>query len=213
MLRLLLQFVHLIFSSGVSQEERESVEHFLNKERLVFGIANDVYSFPKEFEDHAKAGSLDMIHNAMAVLMSRYGYTESEAESILKQEISKTETEALNECKSWINSSAPKSEELKTYVRSYHLLLGGANYWATHAERYQRKDLTTTAADRAQLVAKSLDSVPRLYNYPPPAAMAAGLPLTQKQENDSKQLPLASFLAPFRKAPAEEVGIHLNTEN
>ena len=113
----------------VSQQEKDSVDHFLRKASLSASILNDLYSFRKEFDAHAKAGTLDMMQNAVALLMSSYGYTEEEAEHILKQEIRTLEKQALDEYTGWENSGSAVSDHLRLYVVTGMLFFGGLNYW------------------------------------------------------------------------------------
>lgn len=155
----------------LSQEEKASVAPFLKNDSLISGLLNDLYSFPKEFNELNRIGSLDMIHNGVAVLMHGYGYSEDEAADIIRQEISAAERNMMDGYRAWEASrTAKKSEVLRKYVLHSILALGGMIYWQSHSQRYHRSDLTTTAADRAQLVAKYPKGIRRLKGYPPPAA-------------------------------------------
>ena len=209
----------------VSQQEKDSVDHFLRKASLSASILNDLYSFRKEFDAHAKAGTLNMMQNAVALLMSSYGYTEEEAEHILKQEIRTLEKQALDEYTGWENSSSAVSDHLRLYVVTGMLFFGGLNYWMSHAERYHCTDLTTAKEERAQLIGNPLSGLRRLQSYPPPAAFVLEKHIqTSEQKTETKPLtnggnPLyqkllsieghaaseLDILSPFKKALAKEV--------
>ena len=151
----------------VSKEQMESKAHFIDKLLLSSSLLNDLYSFPKEFDDHSTKNTLDTIGNAIALLMSSYGYTEDEASRILKQEIQTLEAQGLEGFKRWENSNLFESEELVSYVFTVVYTMGGFNYWMSHSDRYFRNDLRTTARDRAKLVADG-SGLRRLENHPPP---------------------------------------------
>lgn len=202
--------------TGVLDEERVSVQHIFSSGALAASLLNDLYSFPREFDDHLKAGTLDMIHNAMAVLMSGYGYTEEEATNILRQEISAAEKDIMDKYSAWERSSAPKSERLRQYVVYSILALGGIIYWMSHSQRYHRDDITATAEDRAQLVNKSNDRLKKLEGYSPPAASvqanseprerelngkSSGAPRYTNQKTNVEDA-LADLLVPFKSAAA-----------
>jgi hypothetical protein len=209
----------------VSQKERESVWHFLKKGCLSSALLNDLYSFPKEFDAHTKAGNLDTMQNATSILMRGYGYTENEAYSILKQEILKEEKEMMDQYKTWEALVTPKSDQLRKFVVLSILVLGGTNYWMSHSPRYHKTDLTTTEEGRAQIIGKSSHGIWKLKNYPPPQTPAPAESVIQKPQQGevtvlNKQIvngladglenglslnSVPDFLRPFKKAPSEKV--------
>ena len=154
----------------VSPQEVDSVSYFVDKFLLSSALLNDLYSFPKEFDEHSSAGSMDTIGNAMALLMSGYGYNEEEAASILKREILELEERALEEFRAWQGSNLTKPPNLLGYVFTVMTAAGGLNYWMSHSERYFRTDLTTTTEDRARLVKNPDCRIGRLQDYPAPLA-------------------------------------------
>jgi hypothetical protein len=158
------------YNEPVSKEEKSSIQSFFAKSHLILGLLNDLYSFPKEFEEHTQTGSLDMIHNGTAILMHGYGYSEKEAADILRQEISAAEKEVMDGYRAWETSQTPKSDALRRYAVHRMLGLGGLIYWHAHSGRYHRENLTTTADDRAQLVEKDPTILRRLRGHSPPAA-------------------------------------------
>lgn len=202
----------------VSDEELDSVSHMTEIGDLITGLTNDFHSFHKEFNEHLLAGTLDMMHNGMAVLMSNYGYDEQEAGNVLKQEVLAAEARLMAEYENWNSSQSPKTDALRRYMFNSVLTFGGVSYWQSVTTRYQQTDLTATAADRAQLVGRGYDGKRRLPGYSPPA-MAMTLKTNGHTESDSSSeashertsavAPLArEIVAPFEKAPAEEVSSH-----
>ncbi|KAL6230379.1 isoprenoid synthase domain-containing protein [Aspergillus navahoensis] len=211
--KVLARLVPVIHGVCVSDEELDSVSHMLELGDLITGLTNDFHSFHKEFNEHFLAGTLHTMHNGMAVLMSNYGYDEHEAGNILKQEVLAAEKKLMTEYESWNSSQSPKTDELRRYMFTTVLAFGGINHWQSVSPRYYRTDLTTTAADRAQLIGRSYDGKMRLSGYPPPAMVmemnghsgsdsAAG----DNEEPSNVVSPLdKEILAPFEKAPAEQI--------
>ncbi|KAE8313459.1 isoprenoid synthase domain-containing protein [Aspergillus transmontanensis] len=169
--RFMANIISLVKGQRVSPQEIDSVSYFVDKILLSSSLLNDLYSFPKEFEEHSSAGNMDTIGNAMALLMSGYGYNEDEAANILKREISELEERALEEFHAWQNSNLTKSPSLVRYVFTVMTAAGGFNYWMSHSERYFRTDFTTTAEDRARLVRNPDSCLGRLQGYPAPLAL------------------------------------------
>ncbi|KAL2813474.1 isoprenoid synthase domain-containing protein [Aspergillus cavernicola] len=197
---------------SVSQEELDSVSHMIELGNLITGLTNDFHSFHKEFNEHYMAGSLDAMHNGMAVLMSNYGYEEDEAGEILKQEVLSAEKRLMDEYEAWSSSPTPKSDDLRRYMFVSVLTFGGMNHWQSITPRYHRTDFTTTAADRAQLVGRGHEPKLTLTDYPRPALEMDGhiesstlCENTQEITNGVTQHLHQELLAPFEKAPAEKI--------
>ncbi|KAF7623689.1 hypothetical protein AFLA_007416 [Aspergillus flavus NRRL3357] len=170
-MRFMASIISLTKGQRVSPQEIDSVSYFVDKILLSSSLLNDLYSFPKEFEEHSSAGNMDTIGNAMALLMSGYGYNEDEAANILKREISELEERALEEFHAWQNSNLTRSPSLVGYVFTVMTAAGGFNYWMSHSERYFRTDFTTTAEDRARLVRNPDSCLGCLQGYPAPLAL------------------------------------------
>lgn len=142
----------------------------MNKGLLAAALMNDYYSFNKEFDEHQRAGSMDRLQNGLGILMREYGYTETEARSILREEIRKGEKAIMDGYITWQESagSSSDSDELNRYIVMIILMIGGITFWSSHASRYNRDDLITTADDRAMIVGKFQCSLRVLDGYPPP---------------------------------------------
>lgn len=142
----------------------------MNKGLLAAALMNDYYSFNKEFDEHQRAGSMDRLQNGLGILMREYGYTETEARSILREEIRKGEKAIMDGYIAWLEStgSSFESHELNRYIVMIILMIGGITFWSSHASRYHRDDLITTADDRAIIVGKFQCSLRALDGYPPP---------------------------------------------
>ncbi|KAL4784444.1 isoprenoid synthase domain-containing protein [Aspergillus varians] len=208
----LSRLIPAINAIRVSDEELDSIAHMTQLGDLITGLTNDFHSFHKEFDEHFLAGSLDMIHNGMAVLMNNYGYDEREAGGVLKQEVLSLESQLMAEYEAWRCSSTPKSDALRRYMFISVLTIGGINYWQSITPRYQRTDFTATDADRAQLVGRGYDGKLRLTDYPPPAMAMERNGHAELDSEDNQQTPMAAtrtletaILAPFEKAAAEKI--------
>ncbi|KAL4882680.1 isoprenoid synthase domain-containing protein [Aspergillus karnatakaensis] len=209
--RLISTLAPAINGIRITEEELNSVSHMLDLLNLITGLTNDYHSFHKEFDDHHSAGTLDIIHNGMAVLMSNYGYDEQEAGNVLKQEVLSAEALLMKEYETW-SSFTSNSHNLRRYMFISILASGGMNHWQAISPRYHRNDLITTAEDRAQLVGRGYDGKRKLSDYPFPA-----IALASKEQGDSYVSTEAignpsgphtldtDILAPFVKAPAEEI--------
>ncbi|CRG86078.1 Fusicoccadiene synthase [Talaromyces islandicus] len=212
--KLIEHMLHSLHGLKISQEEQDSVSPLIEHGCLALGLVNDLYSFPKEFEEHTQSGNIDVIHNAMAVLMSNYGYTESESKEILKQEILSIERDVLDEYEAWKNSPVYKSPDMRRYMVLAMLAFGGGCYYQARSPRYHGRKLTTSEIDRAQLVGRS-HTAWRLPGHAPPKSFTKdGTLLTAeaeslKPEKEEDECTTASeipdILAPFSKAPAEEL--------
>ncbi|PGH26795.1 hypothetical protein AJ80_01561 [Polytolypa hystricis UAMH7299] len=220
---MMVKLVPVAYGIDLSDQERSSVEHFLDKLPTVVALLNDLYSFDREFIEHTNSGSLGMIQNAMAVLMSRYGYSKTEAEDILKKEISTIEKKIMDDYISWEYSSTHRSENLRNYVAYTILAVGGIIHWTSHSERYQTHN-SKVCIDFTQLLPKDLEGLEKLEGYPPPALVTQARGDTQceglKQDDAveptsvngaldaSEQHSLKCDLyAPFKKAPAREIAL------
>ncbi|KAL4949643.1 isoprenoid synthase domain-containing protein [Aspergillus filifer] len=198
-----------------TDEELDSIAHIIRLGDLITGLTNDFHSFHKEFDEHFQAGTLDFIHNGIAVLMSNYGYNEYEAGGILKQEVLAMETQFMSEYETWNSSAAPKSDDLRRYMFISVLTIGGLNHWQSITPRYHRDDFTTTVFDRAQLVGRSYDGKLRLPQYPPPALAVTIVTnddigtdrlVEDSVESAAEAAPRnTQILTPFEKAPAEKI--------
>ena len=133
-------------------------------------LVNDYYSFPKEFDELHEKGMLHRMKNAIFLLMRDYGYTEEEANSIIKQEARKGEEKFMAAYNAWEDAPGPKSNELRRYWHMALFLFSGAIFWFAHAARYNRTDLATTAEDRAAWIGKCDGPLRVLKDYPPPKA-------------------------------------------
>ncbi|KAF7167893.1 hypothetical protein CNMCM5623_001040 [Aspergillus felis] len=199
----------------VTEVERQAVSEMVDYGVLSVSLSNDYYSFHREFDDHFRSGSLDAIHNAMALLMTEYGYTELEAGDILKCEVLTAEKNLVQQYRQWEKSSVPKSDDFRSYVIIFILSIGGANYWQAQTPRYSDDGFTTTAEDRARLLQRRRDPVLKLEGYPPPAALDESQEKTvngESHEADCPGLKVASgtglevdVCAPFQVADADQI--------
>lgn len=230
--RFFLKCVLWAYELDIPQAELDSVEHILRQCRLVLALINDLYSFHKEFEEHSNANTLGSIQNAMAVLMVGYGYNETEAEGILRQEISDAEQSIIDDYKAWMATPTQRSQALESCITNSILATGGNIYWMSHTERYHRHTFKTTVEDRAKLIPDNLDSLPSLSNHAPPVAAQQtrfhGGHFTERDDvpaiesgmvqngviidpedcllnGTRKGFSESIFLNPFKKAPAREV--------
>ena len=184
-----------------------SVSSIVKLGSLIAGLVNDFESFPKEFEEHFTADSLEVIHNAMAVLMANYGYTEQEAKNILKEEILSLERKMLDEYDAWKSSPSFKSDDMRRYMALCILGVGGACHVQANSPRYHGIQLSTTAEDRAKLVGRNETNY-KLHGYPSPALYK------HNAETPSRRTEIVGegegdILAPFERAPAEQVSLPL----
>ncbi|KAL4902928.1 hypothetical protein BDW74DRAFT_169205 [Aspergillus multicolor] len=211
--KVLSRLVPAIQGICISKQELDSVAHMIQLGDLITGLTNDFHSFHKEFDKHFAAGTLDMMHNGMAVLMSNYGYDENEASDILKQEVLAAEKKLMADYETWSSSQTPKTEDLRRYMFTSILGIGGFNLWQSISPRYHRTNCTTTANDRAQFVGRGYDGKIKLPDHPPPAMVMemnghgeADTSLGVKQEPSNVVNPLyKEIVAPFEKAPAEKI--------
>ncbi|GIJ98462.1 hypothetical protein Aspvir_000579 [Aspergillus viridinutans] len=199
----------------LTEDERQSVSEMVDYGVLSVSLSNDYYSFYREFDDHFRSGSLDAMHNAMALLMTEYGYTELEAGDILKREVLDAEKNLVQQYRQWEKSSVPKSDDLRSYVIIFILSIGGANYWQAQTPRYRDDGFTTTAEGRARLLQQRRDPVLKLEGHPPPAAHDESQEKTvngESHEADCPGLKVANgtvleidVCAPFQVADADQI--------
>ncbi|RDW93039.1 uncharacterized protein DSM5745_00361 [Aspergillus mulundensis] len=155
----------------ISDEEKESVR-YLTQLACAGGIlGNDYYSFPKEFDEHHRSGTLDRLQNGVALFMREYGYTEEEAKEIIKAEVIRREKEWMDGFDAWSRQAGPESGEVRRYLVMTMALMSGSMFWMAHAGRYHRTDLATTAEDRATIIGKAHGALRVLEGYPLPKGM------------------------------------------
>ncbi|GFG17279.1 geranylgeranyl pyrophosphate synthase [Aspergillus udagawae] len=164
-------FVAYMQGLRVTEDERQAVSEMIGYGVLSLSLSNDYYSFHREFDDHFRSGSLDAVHNAMALLMTEYGYTELEAGDILKREVLGAEKNLMEKYRQWEQSSETKSDDLRSYLILFILSIGGANYWQAQTPRYSDDGFITTVEDRARLLQPRRAPVFKLEGHPPPAAL------------------------------------------
>lgn len=171
---------------------------------LITGLASDFESFHVDFEKHATNDSLEVISNAMAVLMANYGYTEEEASDILKSVIISLERQFLIDYDDWKASPGSNSTDLRAYMALWVTSVGGACYAQAISPKYHELKLKTTAEDRAQLTGRNKIRY-KLHGYPPPASSQKPFNTPRKDVTILSAGDQRDILAPFQKAPAEQV--------
>ncbi|KAL3474597.1 isoprenoid synthase domain-containing protein [Aspergillus californicus] len=199
-----------------SREEKDTVQELINISGWAGVLANDYYSFRKEFDDQKRNGALDRMQNTVSLLMKEYGYAEEEAMGIVRQKINDGERKAMAWYDAWERAPGPKSDELRRYIHLSLQLMSGTVFWMAHAPRYHRDDLTTTAEDRAAIVGKSIGPVRVLEGFRAPKGLTLNSPpsLNGQAVNGNgthsnsvhagKEQPfsMALFTAPFVPAPS-----------
>ncbi|KAL2827214.1 isoprenoid synthase domain-containing protein [Aspergillus cavernicola] len=204
-----------------SREEKEEIHPIVRRASSAGVMANDYYSFIKEFDDHTRTGTLDRMQNGVGLLMREYGYTEEEARNIYRQEINKGEHDAMDRYAAWEKKPGPKSNEVRRYIIMTFQLVSGTVFWMAHAPRYHRDDLTTTAEDRATIIGKCKGPLRVLEGYPPPkgvkrvgSALDSSTTTNKRRSNtnnhnnqvdggkESGFSSMALFTAPFVAAPS-----------
>jgi hypothetical protein len=206
---LLFDVLPFIQGLRISESEQASVAPMRDLSSLIIGLTNDLESFNKEFDEHFTSGTLDAIHNAMAVLMANYGYTEDEARDILKSEILSLERQLLTDYEAWKASPSYKSEDMRRFMALCIMATGGGCYAQAIAPKYHGCKLTTTAEDRAQLVGRSKKGW-RLHGHAKPGSFEEQKPqetLCRDPGSVASRGPV-DILAPFEKAPATDVRPH-----
>jgi hypothetical protein len=219
----------------ISSQEKESVK-YLTQLACAGGIlGNDYYSFPKEFDEHHRSGTLERLQNGVALLMREYGYTEDEAKEIIKKEVTRREKEWMDGFDAWSRQAGPESEEIRRYLVMTMALMSGSMFWMSHAGRYHRTDLVTTAEDRATLIGRPHGALRVLEGYPAPKnlegivaqngnghvqhedAIADSSARNGQQNGSNGYFPpvkartncMAAYTAPFQAAAGEESPLDL----
>ncbi|KAL3476555.1 isoprenoid synthase domain-containing protein [Aspergillus californicus] len=155
----------------ITEEEKTSVK-YLTEIACAGGIlGNDYYSFPKEYDEHHRSGTLHRMQNSIGLFMREYGYTEEEAKVILKKEVQRREREFMDGFDAWSRRAGPEITEVRRYLVMVMALMSGSMFWMSHAGRYHRTDLDTTAENRATLIGKCHGALRVLEGYPPPKGM------------------------------------------
>ncbi|KAL4903354.1 isoprenoid synthase domain-containing protein [Aspergillus multicolor] len=155
-------------------EEKASVQYLTRVACAGAILANDYYSFRKEFDEHHRSGTLGRMQNSVALLMREYGYTEQEARAIIKQEVQRREKEYMDGFDAWSKHHAgPESMETRNYLIMTLTCMSGSMFWMAHAARYHRTDLSTSAEDRASLIGKPHGALRVLEGHLPPKSMGS----------------------------------------
>ncbi|KAH8432825.1 bifunctional terpene synthase/polyprenyl synthetase family protein [Aspergillus melleus] len=210
----------------ISDEERNSVSQLLEYGYLSTALSNDYYGFEREYHNHVANGTVDHIHNGIALLMKSYGYEEDEAKEIVKAEVLSAERKLIDGYKEWKDSPGPKPENLRSYMGLFILSIGGSNFWQAQSGRYHVDEPAHSKESRAGMIANPAGPFLMLTGYAHPAALVVSnkylapgglsctFPLSQyddsrqhderKDDDDLRSCSNYDILAPFQKSGAED---------
>lgn len=213
--RIALELLRTYHNISITEEEADSVWHFLKKGARSSALLNDLYSFHKELQDHARNGSTSNMRNTVAFLIQKHGTTEDEAFGLIKEDVLREEKELMDAYRMWQASRAYKSQDLQKYVVLAILYFGGLSYWQAISPRYKQqndssgnngglsmnKESLRCQQDYHPVHADSLKALPASHD-----GLESMGSISNTSGNDSLEGDAMNYLnEPLQKARAEEV--------
>jgi hypothetical protein len=131
------------------------------------GLANDYFSFDREYADFDSAGGRKLI-NAVWLFMQWQRVDAATAKQIVKKVASEYEGEFLRRWDEWKTTQKPPSQRLEKYLEALSYMVSGNVYWSLNCPRYNphfrydiddaadsegyHRRLSTTSSSRDSLV-------------------------------------------------------------
>jgi hypothetical protein len=138
------------FSWGVkvSQSEKDSVAHIIYPLTEIGGLANDYYSFDKEYASYMRQGGSEGIPNSVWILMQEHGITAEQAKIRLAKVITSVEND-YHRIRHELEQSRQKlPEHVWRYMDTAVWVTSGTFYWSSFGGRYNRNMSVPTESGR-----------------------------------------------------------------
>ncbi|RYN20222.1 Fusicoccadiene synthase [Alternaria tenuissima] len=131
----------LLFGMGVtlSKEEDIKLEQIRKPCYAALGLANDFFSFDREYADFEKSGKSQTLTNAVWLHMQWYNMDVNAAKSMTLEATKRYEEQFLGSCAEFRQNNAPIPEKLDRYLDALAYQISGNVVWSLNCPRYHRE--------------------------------------------------------------------------
>ncbi|CAN9449237.1 unnamed protein product [Alternaria alternata] len=131
----------LLFGMGVtlSKEEDIQLEQIRKPCYAALGLANDFFSFDREYADFKKSGKSQTLTNAVWLHMQWYNMDVNAAKSMTLEATKRYEEQFLGSCADFRQNNAPIPEKLDKYLDALAYQISGNVVWSLNCPRYHRE--------------------------------------------------------------------------
>ncbi|GAB7325549.1 hypothetical protein MBLNU13_g09550t2 [Cladosporium sp. NU13] len=131
-----LEFCRFAMGAKVSEEQRQDVDHITRPVMTAMVLANDYYSFDKEYDEYLSVPGSEEPRNSICLLMKQHEKTLSEARLFLKQKMIELEQEYSSNRQDYEATHPDMPTDLKKFLDAAEFAGSGAVYWCCVCPRY-----------------------------------------------------------------------------
>lgn len=127
----------MLFGMGMqlTEEEDRLLAPVVRPCFAALGLANDYFSFNKEWDMFQKSGA-DTLINLVWLYMQWHGVDVPTAKTMVRDATASYEQQFLEECEKYQQEHAPVSQKIKRYMRALHCEISGNVVWSINCPRY-----------------------------------------------------------------------------
>lgn len=119
----------------IHENEQSLVTHIGRSAYITLGLANDFFSWEKEYDDFEKTEASGSIPNAIWILMQEHSVTVAEAKELCKDRIRSSCQDYLR-VKHEFESTRQLSVDLRKYLTALELSISANVVWSQYSARY-----------------------------------------------------------------------------
>ena len=123
----------------IPEHELELAKQTSRPAFVTLGLANDFFSWQKEYDDFMKTGVSEALANAIWILMQEHSVGVEEAKELCKDHIRKSCQEYLR-VKHEVESTRQVSVDLRKYLAALELSISANVIWSQYSARYNFRD-------------------------------------------------------------------------
>jgi len=134
--RFYLEFCRFAMGVKVSEEQRQDVDHITRPVMTAMVLANDYYSFDKEYDEYLSLPGSEEPRNSISLLMKQHDKTLPEARLFLQQKMVELEQEYLSNRGKYEGTHHDMPTDLRKFLDAAEFAGSGAVYWCSVCPRY-----------------------------------------------------------------------------
>lgn len=123
----------------IPEHELELAKETSRPAFITLGLANDFFSWQKEYDDFMKTGVSEALANAIWILMQEHSVGVEEAKELCKDHIRNSCREYLR-VKQEVESTRQVSVDLRKYLAALELSISANVIWSQYSARYNFRD-------------------------------------------------------------------------
>jgi hypothetical protein len=127
----------MLFGMGMvlSNEEREELKDVVQPCFAALGLANDYFSFDREY-DEFKSSNAPLMINSVWLHMQWHGVDVNRAKDMVREATVKYEEKFLRSCEEYRHAHQPISGKLDQYLTGLTCQISGNVVWSLNCPRY-----------------------------------------------------------------------------